>query len=53
MVYTIKTFLTNLFSMVHYFRQIFQMKSWAGKALETVDCFAFLKFKLTVVIRAC
>jgi hypothetical protein len=53
MVYTIKTFLTNLFSMVHYFRQIFQMKSRAGKALKTVGCFGFLKCKLTVVIRAC
>jgi hypothetical protein len=30
-----------------------QMKSWAGKALETVNCFGFLKCKLTVVIRAC
>jgi hypothetical protein len=29
-----------------------QMKSWAGE-LETVNCFAFLKCKLTVVIRAC
>jgi hypothetical protein len=29
-----------------------QMKSWAVKALETVNCFAFLKCKLTVVIRA-
>jgi hypothetical protein len=29
------------------------MKSWAVKALETVNCFAFLKCKLTVVIRAC
>jgi hypothetical protein len=27
------------------------MKSWAGKALDTVNCFAFLKRKLTVVIR--
>jgi hypothetical protein len=30
-----------------------QMKSWAGKALKTVNCFAFLKCKLTVAIRAC
>jgi hypothetical protein len=29
-----------------------QMKSWTEKALETVNCFAFLKCKLTVVIRA-
>jgi hypothetical protein len=29
------------------------MKSWAGKALETLSCVAFLKCKLTVVIRAC
>jgi hypothetical protein len=27
-----------------------QRKSWAGKVLEVVDCFAFLKCKLTVVI---
>jgi hypothetical protein len=27
------------------------VKSWTGKALETVNCFAFLKCKLTVVIR--
>jgi hypothetical protein len=27
--------------------------SWTGEALETVNCFAFLKCKLTVVIRAC
>jgi hypothetical protein len=26
-----------------------QMKSWAGKTLETVNCFAFFKCKLTVV----
>jgi hypothetical protein len=30
-----------------------EMKSWAGKALETVNRFTFLKCKLTVVIRAC
>jgi hypothetical protein len=30
-----------------------QMKSWVWKALEIVNCFAFLKCKLTVVIRAC
>jgi hypothetical protein len=30
-----------------------QMKFWAGKALKSVNCFAFLKCKLTVVIRAC
>jgi hypothetical protein len=29
------------------------MKSGAGKALETVNCFAFLKCRMTVVIRAC
>jgi hypothetical protein len=28
-----------------------QMKSWAGKELETVNCFAFLKCKLTVAIK--
>jgi hypothetical protein len=26
------------------------MKFWAGEALETVNCFAFLKGKLTVVL---
>jgi hypothetical protein len=31
-----------------------QMKFWAGEALETVNCFAFLKCRVTVVvIRAC
>jgi hypothetical protein len=29
-----------------------QMKSWTGKALETVNCFAFLKCKLIVVLTA-
>jgi hypothetical protein len=28
-----------------------QMKSWAGKALETVNCCAFLKCRLTVIIQ--
>jgi hypothetical protein len=27
------------------------MKSWAEKALETVNCFAFLRCKLTIAIR--
>jgi hypothetical protein len=27
------------------------MKSWAGKALEPVNCFAFLKCKLTVNLK--
>jgi hypothetical protein len=30
-----------------------QMKSWAGEALETVNCFVFLKCTLTVVIGVC
>jgi hypothetical protein len=30
-----------------------QMNSWVEKALKTVNCFAFLKSKLTVVIIAC
>jgi hypothetical protein len=28
------------------FCKFYQMKSWAGEALETVNCFAFLKRRL-------
>jgi hypothetical protein len=31
----------------------FQMKFWAEKELEIINCFAFLECKLTVVISAC
>jgi hypothetical protein len=48
--------MTTIFNVVFKIWGV-QMKSRAGKALETVNCFACLKYTLTVVvtvvIRAC